>query len=133
MEQYEWITSDDIPLALIIRSDAFPEQTTFVTPPDLNFQVGFVVYAENQTIARHVHRPIARIVREGSELLILKKGRCLVNIYNDARELIATRDLRCGDLILLLHGGHGFDLLEDTTFIEVKQGPYAGIAEKERF
>jgi hypothetical protein len=35
--------------------------------------------------------------------------------------------------MLMLAGGHGFRLLEDTTFVEVKQGPYTGLEEKERF
>jgi len=27
---------------------------------------------------------------------------------------------------MLLSGGHGFEFLEDTKMIEIKQGPYAG-------
>ena len=38
-----------------------------------------------------------------------------------------------GDIILLVSGGHDFLMLEDTEMIEVKQGPYAGDDDKERF
>ena len=35
--------------------------------------------------------------------------------------------------MLMIDGGHGFRMLEDTVFLEVKQGPYTGVDEKERF
>ena len=38
-----------------------------------------------------------------------------------------------GDVVLLAHGGHGFSMLEPSEMIEVKQGPYAGEQDKERF
>jgi hypothetical protein len=37
------------------------------------------------------------------------------------------------DFILLAFGGHGFEMLEESEIIEVKQGPYAGEADKIRF
>ena len=36
---------------------------------------------------------------------------------------------RQGDTIILLADGHGFNILEDTKMIEVKQGPYLSQAE----
>ena len=50
-----------------------------------------------------------------------------------SRELVATRELRQGDVMLMIAGGHGFRMLEDTILLEIKQGPYTGIDEKERF
>ncbi len=38
-----------------------------------------------------------------------------------------------GDILVLVSGGHGFRMLEDTVLMEVKQGPYTGLKEKERF
>jgi hypothetical protein len=66
-------------------------------------------------------------------VLILKKGHCFIDIYNDARELVATRELFPGDIMLMVSGGHGFRMLEDTVFLEIKQGPYTGLDEKEGF
>ena len=46
---------------------------------------------------------------------------------------IGSAILNSGDTVLLLTGGHGFNLLEDSKIIEVKQGPYGGVDEdKER-
>jgi hypothetical protein len=41
--------------------------------------------------------------------------------------------LETGDVILLVSGGHGFEMLEDSEMIEVKQGPYTGDSDKTRF
>jgi len=120
-------------LAYIIRAGLNPKQTTFLTPPDFKFQVGFVVYPGGGEIGRHVHRSLKRHIVGTSEVLLVKKGRCQIDIYNEERELVATRELREGDVVLMVGGGHGFRILEDTVFLEIKQGPYIGLDEKERF
>jgi hypothetical protein len=121
------------PLAYIIRGSLLPEQTTFLTPPDFKQQVGFVVYPKGGEIARHAHRALERHLTGTSEVLVVKKGHCFIDIYNDLKEIVATRELFPGDIMLMVGGGHGFRMLEDTVFLEVKQGPYTGIDEKERF
>ena len=121
------------PLAYIIRSTFSPEKTTFLTPPDFKQQVGFVVYPKDGEISRHTHRALERHLTGTSEVLVVKKGHCIIDIFNDLKELIASRDLFPGDIILMVGGGHGFRMLEDTVFLEIKQGPYSGIDEKERF
>ena len=129
----EKIMWGDVPLAYIIRGDLMPSRTTFLTPPQFKQQVGFVVYPAGGEIQRHVHRPLSRHLIGTSEVLIVRRGRCEIDIYNDDRELVATRELREGDVMLMVGGGHGFHMLEDTVFLEVKQGPYTGLDEKERF
>ena len=120
-------------LALIVRASVQPSQTEFVTPSEFKQQVGFVVYPEGGEIKRHVHLPLERHLVGTAEVLVLRKGRCLMDVYDDARDLVATRELRVGDLMLMVGGGHGFRMLEDTVFLEVKQGPYTGLQEKELF
>ena len=131
--QFEIINWNDQPLVYIIHTNPLPDQTTFVTPPEFKQQVGFVVYPQGGEIHRHVHLSLERHLIGTSEVLILLKGRCLFDVYNDTRELVATRELRAGDVMLMVGGGHGFRILEDTVFLEVKQGPYTGVDEKERF
>lgn len=129
----EHITDHEQVLCCIIRSDFMPDQTTFLTPPEYKQQVGYIVYPTGGEVARHVHRPLERHLVGTSEVLIVKQGRCLVDIYNDERVFVATRELGPGDLMLMIGGGHGFRMLEDTVLLEVKQGPYTGVDEKERF
>lgn len=133
METVEQLTWRGKPLAYIIRAEMSPEKTTFITPSESNFQLGFVVYPAGGEIARHLHRPLERKITGTCEVLVVKRGRCLIDIYSDDREVVATRELRIGDVMLMVGGGHGFRMLEDTVFLEVKQGPYTGVDEKERF
>src|SRR5947199_5072269 len=133
MELIENITWKGLTLAYIIPSRLNPTQTTFLTPPEFKQQGGFIVYPAGGEIQRHMHRPLERHLVGTSEVLIVRRGRCEIDIYNDERELVATRELGRGDIMLMVGGGHGFRMLEDTVFLEVKQGPYTGLDEKERF
>jgi hypothetical protein len=81
----------------------------------------------------HLHTPHRREVMHTNEVLILKRGRLRVDFYSDSRDYAISRVLRAGDVILLVKGGHGFEVLEDVEMIEVKQGPFAGDADKTRF
>ena len=131
--QVEIIDKDGQPLTYLIRTTTLPETTTFLTPPEFKQQVGFVVYPEGGEIPRHVHRPFERKLIGTSEVILVQKGRCVLDVYSDDRELVASRELGVGDLMLMVGGGHGFRMLEDTVLLEIKQGPYTGLDEKERF
>jgi hypothetical protein len=133
MDHVEQIAWKGKALAYIIRGDIDPEKTTFLTPPEFKQQVGFIVYPAGGEIRRHVHRPLERHLVGTSEVLVVRRGRCEADIYNDEREWVATRELRDGDILLMVSGGHGFRMLEHTVFLEVKQGPYTGMDEKEGF
>ncbi len=133
MKYLEQITYQDRVLACIIRGDISPTETTFLTPPEFKQQVGFVVYPAGGVIARHDHRPLERHLTGTSEVLVVQSGRCEIDVYNDGREKVATRELGPGDIMLMIAGGHGFRMLEDTVFLEIKQGPYTGVDEKEHF
>ena len=133
MDHFEVISWNEQPLAYLIRADMCPEETTFLTPNNLNFQVGFVVYPAGGEVKRHVHKKIERNITGTAELIMIKAGSCEIDIYNDDRELVATRSLSFGDIVLTVNGGHGFRMQEDTTLVEVKQGPYSGVDEKDRF
>jgi hypothetical protein len=130
VEEIVWM---DRTLSYIIRRELVPSATTFLTPSEFAQQLGFVVYAAGGEVKPHLHRSLERSIKGTSEVLLVKKGHCQVDIYNNAKELVATRELREGDILLLVDGGHGFRMLEDTVFVEIKQGPYTGINEKERF
>ncbi len=56
-----------------------------------------------------------------------------VDFYDAGQAYLESRILQAGDVILLVSGGHGFEVLEELDMIEVKQGPYAGEADKTRF
>ena len=120
-------------LALIVRNSFVPSRTTFVTPDDCNLQLGFVVYGAGTQIPRHAHLPIDRATRATNEVIVVRRGRCTAEIFDDSRKLIAEYPLETGDIILFNGGAHGFRVHEDTVLLEVKQGPHSDQPEKERF
>jgi len=129
----EHIMFNGQPLCYIVRAQLPSEKTEFLTPPEANLQVGYIVHPAGYEIPRHVHQPIKRNIVGTCEVLIVRKGRCEVDIYNGERQHIATRELCEGDIIIIVAGGHGFRMLEDTVLLEIKQGPYPGPEEKEQF
>jgi hypothetical protein len=56
-----------------------------------------------------------------------------VDFFTDGRHYLESRIVETGDVILLAAGGHGFEMLEPSEMIEVKQGPYCGDQDKTRF
>jgi len=120
-------------IALILRANVQPKKTEFITSDDLAMQIGLVVYPSGGEVPRHVHNPIERCLEGTSEVIFVRSGRCFIDFYDDERRPIASREMVQGDLTYLVSGGHGFRMLEDTVLLEVKQGPYTGLDEKERF
>jgi hypothetical protein len=129
----EIIESNGEALAYIVDPAWQADRTTFLTPDDNGLQMGMIVYGAGQDIPAHVHLPVTREVHGTNECIVVRKGRCRVTIYDSQRNFVAQRDLEQGAIILLVGGGHGFHLHEDTILFEVKQGPYVGDADKERF
>ena len=130
----ETIAVEGVTLAYVARGGAAPSNTSFLTPDECNLQVGHVVYPANTEIARHMHLPIERHIVGTTEILMVERGRCEVDVYSDDRRVVATRELQKGDILIAVGGGHGFRVLEDTVLLEIKQGPYPGLgADKERF
>ena len=77
-------------LAYVIRGDFSADITSFVTPPEHNFQVGFVVYPKDGEIQSHYHRKIDRKISNTSEVLVVRKGHCEIDIYDDEQMLVET-------------------------------------------
>ncbi|MBV8805903.1 MAG: hypothetical protein JO042_12675 [Sinobacteraceae bacterium] len=117
-------------LAIIIRSSYVREGITFLTPNDYSQQLGYMNRRAGYRIPPHIHNPVPRAVTFTREVLFVKSGKTRVDFYTDDREYVESRILNAGDVILLASGGHGFEMLEDTEMIEVKQGPYAGEGDK---
>jgi len=120
-------------LALIIKANYRPEKTEFLTPDTFKQQAGFIVYDGGKDIIPHIHHEMQRNLKGTSEVLILRKGRVRVDFYSQKKEYTESRTLLPGDILILVSGGHGFHFYEHSVFLEIKQGPYVGPQEKERF
>jgi len=129
----ETITHGLEPVALIIRAEYDEPGIQFFTPANFSQQLAFIRHPPGHKIAAHVHNLQLRQVLYTQEVLFLRRGRVKVNLYSSDRKPIGSRVLKSGDLILLCGGGHSLEMLEESSMIEVKQGPYAGDGDKTRF
>jgi len=120
-------------LSIILRSTFSSTGIQFFTPGDFSQQLGYMNRPKGHIIDPHVHNPVAREVVWTQEVLFIKSGKVRVDFYDDNKEYLESRILLEGDVILLAAGGHGFEMLEASEIIEVKQGPYCGDQDKTRF
>jgi hypothetical protein len=127
------IEHDGRMLAFILRCDFHAQGIHFFTPNEFSQQLGYMNRPRGYVIPPHVHNPVAREVHYTKEVLIIKSGRVRVDFYDDEQVYLKSTILNGGDVVLLAFGGHGFEMLEASEIIEVKQGPYAGDADKTRF
>jgi hypothetical protein len=120
-------------LAIILRASFKTDGIEFFTPSDFSQQLGYMNRPLGYIIPPHVHNAVAREVQYTKEVLFIRSGKVRVDFYGDEQNYLESHILNQGDVILLAFGGHGFQMLEPSEMIEVKQGPYAGDEDKTRF
>ena len=120
-------------LALIIRSSFGEPGINFVTDDESVHQLGVLRWSQGHVIDAHVHNPLRRTIDSTQEVLFVRKGRVRLDLYSANKEYRCSREISSGDVVFLPSGGHGFEMLEETDIVEVKQGPYQGESEKTRF
>ena len=97
----------------------------FVTEDKNLLQLGFLNHNKNHKIKSHIHLKKTRIINFCTEILLIEKGKVKVKFYDlTKKNLKKDKILNKGDIIILFQGGHGFEILEQTKIIEIKQGPY---------
>lgn len=133
MNNIEKVFNKGIVLAFILKRNFSEEGIHFFTPNDFSQQLGYMNRPKGHIIDPHVHNPVAREVVWTQEVLFVKSGKVRVDFYDDDKQYLESRILMPGDVILLAAGGHGFEMLEASEMIEVKQGPYCGDQDKTRF
>jgi hypothetical protein len=120
-------------LSIIVPKDFSEPGIHFVTPNDFSQQLAFLNHPSGTKIQPHVHHVVYREVKYIQEVLFIKRGKVRVDLYNEEQTYMESVLLTAGDTILLASGGHGFEMLEDTEIIEVKQGPYSESKDKTTF
>jgi hypothetical protein len=129
----ETIQHDEKCLALIVRRQFNEDGIHFFTPNEFSQQLAFMKHPKDKVIQPHVHNPIPREVFYTQEVLVIRKGKLRVDFYGDNKVYLFSKVLVSGDIIMLVSGGHGFLVIEPVEMFEIKQGPFAGDADKTRF
>jgi len=118
-------------IAITLPEHIDTKGATFFTPPDFSQQVGLLRHPKGAKVKPHAHKLVKRKIERTQEVLHIKKGRVAVFLYDERKKYLTTRILKKGDTILLAGGGHGIEVLKDSLILEIKQGPYAGVDDKE--
>lgn len=129
----EEIRDGDILIAIIVNSTFAKPGVHFFTSGELSQQLAYMKHPAGKIIDSHVHNPILREVFYTQEVLFIRSGRLRVDFYSADTRYLESREIDAGDVILLVSGGHGFEVLEDLEMFEVKQGPHVGDSDKTRF
>ena len=112
-------------LAMVIRQEPMGEGIQFYTPDANTLQAGKHYHPAGKIIKPHRHYPVKRETTGSlQEVLYIEEGKVKVTFYADEGREIDSKELVKGDMILLIEGGHGFEFLEKTRMIEIKEGPY---------
>jgi len=105
----------------------------FITPPNLGQQVGFIKHKKNHNIIPHLHLKNKRKIDYMSEVLIIQKGKIRIDLYSLKKKYLFSKILKKDDILILIKGAHGFEVLDNCEMIEIKQGPFDKKVDKIRF
>ena len=113
--------------AIIIYADTPIEGLNFFTPHSYPLQLS--VQKRFDTVKPHFHKKVRRTTIGTQEIIFVMKGKMRIDFFDEDRRKRDERVVKAGDIILLNEGAHGMAMLEDTKFLEVKNGPYISAEE----
>jgi hypothetical protein len=133
MEGVIEIREGDVVLARHIPSHiAWNDGLGFFSSDQDFIQVGVWGYNSGKVLKAHIHNQALREVHWTQEVLYVRSGRIRATVFDMAERRVAELLGTEGDILVLLRGGHGYEILQDgTRVLEVKNGPYLG-AEADR-
>lgn len=121
-------------LALIVRGKYRSKKGIhFFTPESATQQFGYMKHKKKHTIKPHLHQKRLTKILSTTEVILIMKGILRVDFYNPKKKYLYSKILKKNDIIMLVHGGHGFKVLKNVEMLEIKQGPYSVSKDKVKF
>lgn len=122
IKEGELVLARHIPSAV-----AWQDGLNFYSEDNDFIQVGIWGYGAGKELKAHIHNEVKREVLWTQEVLYIRAGRVLAEIFDTADNKVAELEAGAGDILVLLRGGHGYHILQDgTQVLEIKNGPYVG-------
>jgi hypothetical protein len=112
--------------AEVIWSNTRVTRTTFFSPAESSFQFGLLAHEAGYREEPHYHKAVPRRIEDLQQMFVVQRGIVDVQLYTDDRELFRVVRLEPGDAIVLVHGIHAIEVIEDFQALSVKQGPFFG-------
>ena len=96
-------------------------------------QFGYMNHQKNHIIKPHLHKKQTRKLLHTSEVILILKGILRVDFYEKNKQYLFSKILKERDIIMLVHGAHGFKVIKNVQMLEIKQGPYINRLDKVKF
>ena len=121
-------------LALIVRGKYRGKKGIhFFTPESATQQFGYMRHNKKHVIKPHLHQKRLTKILSTTEVILIMKGVLRVDFYSQKKKYLYSKILNKNDIIMLVHGGHGFKVLKNVEMLEIKQGPYSISKDKVKF
>lgn len=127
------ITSKKRLLAIIIKAKFKQDGLKFFVPDEYPQQLGYMKRLKGYCIVPHTHKPVLRKIKLSQEVLFIRSGKIRIDFYDEKKHYVESRVVKQGDVVFLAFGGHGFEFMEKSEIIEVKQGPFLKKIQPMRF
>lgn len=116
-------------IAIVGSVDDMPKGNNFITDNDLPMQVGIMHVDKTALCKNHVHKMRSHQYKAISiEYHMITKGKVRLSLFRDDKTLIKKMILKPNMFSLLIHGGHGYEILEDdTVMVECKLGQFESV------
>lgn len=116
-------------LARQIYPNDFKRGLNFFSQDEEFVQVGiWGHYEQDKELGKHFHNAFERSAMRTYEMIYVITGSLHVEIYDLDKLFVEEFELRQGEILILLECGHGYTVSsEDTTVLEVKNGPFMGV------
>ena len=113
-------------------SAPFPEGLSAYSEDDDFVQVLSWNYAAGKRLQAHKHLHVSRAITHTQEVAVVMSGRMVAEVFDLQDRLVQRVPVGAGECLVLLRGGHGYEILDDETrVLEIKNGPYPG-ADRDR-
>jgi hypothetical protein len=117
--------------AVVITLDDGIGVTEFFTQDDSILQVGQIALNSEKHILAHRHLPVPRATVGTNEVLVVLKGKLKMHLYGDSSDIEITKEISEGQAVLLVGGGHAFESDTECKILEIKNGPFWELGDKE--
>tara|TARA_B100000941_G_C28505366_1_gene556985 strand:- start:1737 stop:2147 length:411 start_codon:yes stop_codon:yes gene_type:complete len=97
-----------------------------VSPETEYLQASISKLNKDFKIKAHKHKSFKRTIYKTQEAWFLYEGKIFVEFFDIDNRKVAERNYGKGDLVTIFNGGHRFKSIENTIFLEFKNGPYFG-------
>jgi len=102
----------------------FPKGSIPQTKGSEPLQLVTLKHPKGKYLLAHTHEPKKRRTDKMQECLIVKKGKIKIDLYGPDKKMFKKIIMKTGDLLLLVDGGYGIHILDNSEMIELKNGPF---------